>query len=317
MKGFFAFALKIGISGLLLYLAFRSTDLTALLERIRQIDAIWAGAALALTIIQIALVAIRWHRIAALSGVTLNLRDAGRLTFIGAFFNQTLPSTVGGDAVRAWLLARLSGSWKNATFSVLADRAVGLFWLALLVTVCLPWSLQTIDNSLGRATLFSISLAGVGGVIALFLVIRVMGNILLRWRLTRHLVQLMIVLRRALIATRDSVLIGAISIVVHTLTVFTAWLIASSIGATISFGTAFILIPPVILLSAVPISVAGWGVRESAMIAAFSYAGLSPNDGLAISILLGACLFVASAIGGPVWIASGMRAERKPAQGAH
>ena len=47
------------------------------------------------------------------------------------------------------------------------------------------------------------------------------------------------------------------------------------------------MIPPVILISTIPISIAGWGVRESSMIVAFTYAGLAAGDGLIVSILVG------------------------------
>ena len=65
--------------------------------------------------------------------------------------------------------------------------------------------------------------------------------------------------------------------------------------------------PPVLLIATVPISIAGWGVRESGMIAAFAYAGLAESDGLTLSILFGAVNFVIGIVGGIVWISSGFR----------
>jgi glycosyltransferase 2 family protein len=64
---------------------------------------------------------------------------------------------------------------------------------------------------------------------------------------------------------------------------------------------------PVILIATIPVSIAGWGVRESAMVLAFSFAGLAENDGLIVSILYGAATLVVGAIGGIVWISSGYR----------
>ena len=63
----------------------------------------------------------------------------------------------------------------------------------------------------------------------------------------------------------------------------------------------------VLLIATVPISIAGWGVRESSMMAAFAYAGLAESDGLTLSILFGAVSFVIGIIGGIVWISSGFR----------
>ena len=54
-----------------------------------------------------------------------------------------------------------------------------------------------------------------------------------------------------------------------------------------------------------PVSIAGWGVRESSMIMAFAYAGLSQSDGLIVSILFGAASFVVGVVGGIIWIVSG------------
>jgi uncharacterized membrane protein YbhN (UPF0104 family) len=67
------------------------------------------------------------------------------------------------------------------------------------------------------------------------------------------------------------------------------------------------LMPPVLLVATVPISIAGWGVRETSMVVAFGYAGLAPSDGLALSILYGLLSFAVGALGGAVWIASGLR----------
>ena len=53
--------------------------------------------------------------------------------------------------------------------------------------------------------------------------------------------------------------------------------------------------PPVLLIATVPISIAGWGVRESGMIAAFAYAGLAESDGLMLSILFGAAILTLAA----------------------
>jgi hypothetical protein len=65
--------------------------------------------------------------------------------------------------------------------------------------------------------------------------------------------------------------------------------------------------PPVLLIATLPISIAGWGVRESSFMYAFAYAGLAQSDGLAISILFGATSFIVGLVGGIVWIAYGLQ----------
>lgn len=53
-----------------------------------------------------------------------------------------------------------------------------------------------------------------------------------------------------------------------------------------------------------PISIAGWGVREATMMVAFGYAGLAQTDGTVVSILFGAVSFIVGCAGGQVWIFS-------------
>jgi uncharacterized membrane protein YbhN (UPF0104 family) len=78
------------------------------------------------------------------------------------------------------------------------------------------------------------------------------------------------------------------------------------------FGQIFQLVPPVMLITMLPISIAGWGVREATMGLAFGYAGLMTSEGVNISLLYGAVSFIVGLVGGLVWILS----AEKAAQGA-
>ena len=103
-----------------------------------------------------------------------------------------------------------------------------------------------------------------------------------------------------------------LSVLVHCLTVVIAWCVVQSIAAPVLFGQIFQLLPPVILITMLPISIAGWGVREATMGLAFGYAGLMSNEGVNISLLFGAVSFLVGIFGGLVWIFS----PEKAAQGA-
>lgn len=83
-----------------------------------------------------------------------------------------------------------------------------------------------------------------------------------------------------------------------------AWCAVRSVAASAGFEQLFMLIPPIMLITMLPISIAGWGVREATMMVAFGYAGLAQADGTVVSLLFGASSFIAGAIGGLVWILS-------------
>ena len=79
------------------------------------------------------------------------------------------------------------------------------------------------------------------------------------------------------------------------------------VGAPVSFTQILFLMPPVLLIATLPVSIAGWGVRERSFMFAFAHAGLAQTDGLVISILFGAVGFIVGMAGGIVWIAYGLQ----------
>jgi glycosyltransferase 2 family protein len=86
--------------------------------------------------------------------------------------------------------------------------------------------------------------------------------------------------------------------------------VVQSIDTPVVFGRVFQLVPPVMLITMLPISIAGWGVREATMGLAFGYARLMANEGVNVSLLYGAVSFIVGLIGGPVWVFSAEKAAR-------
>ena len=73
--------------------------------------------------------------------------------------------------------------------------------------------------------------------------------------------------------------IFGLSFLIHFLTALAAWCAARSVGANLPLLYSLFLVLPVVLVTVMPISIAGWGVREGAMVAAFGYAGLPQATG--------------------------------------
>jgi hypothetical protein len=306
-RGLLLFAVKVAISLALLYAAVRFVNFGALRERFNRLNYAWIAGTLIVLWLQIALVSLRWQRIAEACGGRVSAGHAARYTLIGSFFSQVLPSTVGGDAARIWLLAKEAGTWKSAIFSVLIDRLAGLIWLAILVLFCLPWSLALIQNPIGRTTLIIIGLAGAAAPIGL-LVLSLLGRTsIARWKAARHVADIAKIAWTVLTSAQTGVAVAVISIAVHCMSVLVLWFCAQAIGSSFTLLNSLFLIPPVLLIAAIPVSIAGWGLRESAMIAAFTYAGLPESDGLLVSVLFGASSFVIGVSGGIAWIFSSNR----------
>src|SRR6202790_1534889 len=178
---------KILISTALLYLALRKVNLSDLVSRINLASLGWIGVAIATTFLQIFVGVLRWREVGAECGAPLATRQAMRFNLIGTFFNQTLPSSIGGDAVRLWLVARGGAGWRAATYSIFVDRAIGLIALAIIIVASLPWSYNLISDPHGRSALLFVDLAALAGGLS-FLVLGVLPwPWLKRWWATHHL----------------------------------------------------------------------------------------------------------------------------------
>jgi uncharacterized membrane protein YbhN (UPF0104 family) len=309
MRKVLTFLLKAAVSGLLLYFALRFVNIGTVASRLSRIAPGWIALVLLALVVQTTLLAVRWQQLVAQCGASLPFTLLLRFSFIGLFFNQTLPSSVGGDAMRIWLTGKLT-NWRTGTYSVFLDRVVGVVVLAGLVIVCLPWTLRLIHDPVGRTALMVIGLGSLGAGLV-FVSLSWEGlRILQRWMPTRHLADVAKIAVRVLRAPSTLLPIIAVSILIHLLTVVAAWAAARSVGADLSLLYALFLVLPVMLVAIVPISIAGWGVREGAMVAAFAYAGLPQADGLIVSLLFGAATLVVSVIGGVIWVLGTERAKQ-------
>lgn len=306
-----AIAVKAAISILLIWFLLDRVDVTKVVARSRTLDVADALLCLAILVIQTGLVTFRWWLVARITDTALSLPAALRILLIGMFFNQTLPSSVGGDAVRVWLVTREGSSLGKAINVVLCDRVLALVVLVGLIGATLPAIYARVEDQAMRAALAT--LVGLGGVglIGFLIAGESLAALLQRWRLTRPFGNLASDFRR--LFTRTAAIAPlALSAIIHALTVLTVMLLAWGLGIQAGFLDGLMIVPTVVLLTTLPISVAGWGVREGAMVAGFGLVGVPADAALALSVLYGLATIVVSLPGGIVWLAGRSRGEPPP-----
>lgn len=312
MRGFLLLTARIVVSAALLYIAFRGINFAAIQSRLSQISPLWVLLAVLATIFQIFLGALRWREISAECGAPLGTGQAFRYNMIGAFFNQTLPSTIGGDAMRLWLVRRTGTDWRAATYSVLVDRAIGLIALALIVVASLPWSYELIRNAHGRLALLLVDVGAISAGLGFLAFGRLPWSWLKKFWPLRHIHACSVIANQVIFNRGSGPKIAVLSLLIHVMAVVIAWCAVRSIAAPAAFEQLFMLVPPIMLITMLPISIAGWGVREATMMVAFGYAGLAQTDGTVVSLLFGASSFIVGAIGGLVWILSAEKTSKIP-----
>jgi uncharacterized protein (TIRG00374 family) len=260
--------------------------------------------------------AARWKTVLVEFHHPLAFADVWRYTVIGMFFNQLLPSGIGGDGLKIWYARRAGLSLGVAIGTVFVDRILGLLGLLLLIIIGLPYllslriagvvatviSISAVLLALGIAAFLSIDhmMAGMAALLRgrmriAFLqrpfVTRVKGGLARTAKDTRRLL-------KALPYGPATILLSLINQIALGLVVL---YLARSMSLSLSPAAAVFLFPPVLLLSMIPISLAGWGIREGAMVLVFSLAGLQADASLSVSVLFGACMFLSGLPGGFMW----------------
>jgi uncharacterized protein (TIRG00374 family) len=294
---------KVMISAALIAFALRGVDIQSVKAQLAQADPATVAIAIVLTTAISVTHAQRWRIVLDCLGWTLRFSAAVRLVLIGYFFNQTLPSIVGGDAFRAWGAHRSEISASAAVSSVIIDRVMALASLLLMITIGLPWLFGLITVPRDRWIVLFV-LAGAALGITCLLVLGRFATTLRRWRVTRLLIPVGAAARAVfgnLRSTAQAVFLTAIAYVGAS---YVAFLLARGIAVDLGFGNSLLLIPLVTLVTVLPISIAGWGLRESAMVVALGLIGVPAIAAFSLSVLYGLVVMAAGLPGGFIWLAT-------------
>jgi uncharacterized protein (TIRG00374 family) len=295
-------ALKLVITVGLLWLLASKIDVSAVVAQLRSIEPRWAVAAIMLMFGQLLLTGIRWYIVGRLVSAAVGLGQAVRLVLIGQFFNQVLPTPVGGDAVRAWLLFRETAPLVPAVVSIICDRVAALVVLIVIVAVTLPLlSYAGLHAPVLEKLAVIASVLTVSGLFFLLFLGEAISETFQRKRLFRPVGILVGNMRTVLFTSVNSILVSALALLVQVIMVLVIVVCAMAMGIHLR-AVHVLLLPLILLVSMFPISFAGWGVRESAMVAGLGFAGISAPEALAISLLFGLTQIVIGVPGGVMWL---------------
>ena len=236
-----------------------------------------------------ALAAYRWQLIMRNLGFGQTFSFYWKSYFKAMFFNQGLPTSIGGDALRVLDVAGNGFRKRDALAGIVIDRMTGLGAVLLLALVAHLVNPGLLPDQVYRPILWLLA-AGLLGFSSLCF----LG--LLPW-LGRYpqLAVLKSLSDRLLQAvSRRRFLLLASSLVVPLLAMLSFFAVGRSLGLQYDLVTYFAIVPPALVLTVVPISIAGWGVREGAMVGLFSLVGADKTVVLMMSLVYGVLLILVS-----------------------
>ncbi|CAN5738718.1 lysylphosphatidylglycerol synthase transmembrane domain-containing protein [soil metagenome] len=268
-------------------------------------------AACLVLVVTLHLSAIRWH-------VVLGSDDPGvmalsKLYFIGWFFSQFLPSSVGGDAARLIGLRQSGTPLARAGSSIVLERLLGLaallVFLAAGVMVFPALARLTAEgSSLGLPTRWLVVGAGVGTVAAL-----VGAVLLLRNERFRRLVQDTFSLWQGFLGSKDRLVWAVVLSFLVQAGYILVWVaIAWGLRLAIPLAVHLFFLPAVSLAALLPVTVSGLGVREGFTVLILAPLGVAVPDAVAYGLLFYGCSVVVGGIGGLVFLRSGLEVRELP-----
>lgn len=293
--------IKLLITIAIFYYLFQRVDFHALFDLLISSHPLWILLALVMQLASTFLAAFRWFEISKHLVFKEHLLFYVKSYFKGSFFNQLLPSSIGGDAVRILDLTHKKYDKKDAFYGVFVDRVVGLVGLLTLNLIASLLFFGTFDRDFSLL-IIGISSLSILGFVALFHLHRI--TFLTKYKFLNLFVRLANRLNKLYASKKLLIKHIAISVVVHLFSVLTLYSLSLSLSLELSFQTMLIAVPPVFLLTIVPISLAGWGIREGAMIGVFMLVGADQTKVLTMSILYGLLLIVSALPGSYIWIKS-------------
>lgn len=299
--------LKASLSLALLAFLLTRVDVRATVDAFRGAEVRYLLAALALYLAGVPLRAYRWQGLLSALHVSVPLRRLTSLYFVGTFFNNLLPTGVGGDVVRAYELNKDGSGAAVAASTVLADRATGLLVLLAMALVSTLFGYRLVSPNL-VLVIAAVSLGSFAGV-----------GVLLwdsLWRkVGRRFPGLRRLLARKGIADfyrflqtyRGRPIVNAllISLIFNVVLIAVNDLIALSMGVRVSLWYFLLFVPLISFSLVLPISVSGLGVRESAYVLLFGQAGVAAPLALAMSLAFYALNIVTGIIGGVIYALQG------------
>jgi uncharacterized protein (TIRG00374 family) len=258
-----------------------------------------------------ALRTIRWDLLLQAVGPRLGLGHLIKLQFIGVFFQQFLPTSLGGDGVRVFYLYRDGIAWEKALGSILVERATGMLMLILMGLIAGVTGYHIYQNS-WILWVLALFLAGmVGGLFFLFservarLVLFILGRLKLN-RLCRVFEQFSRGIRVYRSHPRTLFWVTAISIPFQFLVIWLFYFFSGKLGMSVSFGYFLLFVPILIIVSQAP-TPNGLGVRECTSVLLFTRVGATKEQALLLSLSYALLHFGAGLIGGLFFMVFGGR----------
>ena len=306
---YISYILRFAVAGAALYWAFKpqkqGPGLSETFSLLKDITPIVIAAAILLWLSNQLLFVSRWRLLLRVQSIHIGFWAALRLHFLGVFYNNCLPSTVGGDLLRAWYVTNHTEKKLEAALSVFVDRFVGLSGMIIMAVVCywfIPVEGQQGSQKLSLSFDLMDKLVKYWPilVLALLIITALLGGIALNKRARALIVKacrffwnkglsLIGRIHKAMVVYYNHkiafVFAYVLTFLCQSAVIFGMWLVGRDLGIQCPAKYYFVFFPLAWMIGALPISVGGLGIWEGVLILLFAGVGVEKNQAQALALV--------------------------------
>jgi glycosyltransferase 2 family protein len=249
----------------------------------------------------------RWRMLMRPLMPVLSLGNLFGIYCIGLFFNLTFPTVIGGDVVKMYYAGKPSKSYAQSFAAAFLDRDAGMLAMMIIACVAVITYPVTVPGIPVTIIIWSVFAAFVVGNIAIFTprFHLMITNALHRFHLPRVALKIdMISNAFQIMGKHPAILFGAliISFINQLLVISVTWILALGLRLNLSPSYFLVFVPVITLISMIPISLNGMGLREYSFMSLFGAIGVPHASCIALGVISSIIVILSSLPGGIVYI---------------
>ena len=304
----FKFILKAIISILLLFYIVHDVEFAKIIEAIESANHLILVGAFSLHFLGLLISSVRWQILLKAQKITIHIKDLYKSYLVASFFNHFLPSTVGGDSIRAYDSWKAGENKEKALAVVVLDRFMGLLTLLIFAVVSMLFSQDLGDKISGLTFWIIILTIGAAGIVwfILFPPIKFLATLTRKFKgilskVVGFIYKIAVVFNQFSNYKRELFNAFLLSVVLQLNVVLYYFLISESLNLNITIIDYFLIVPLTIFITMLPISFNGVGLRENALFVFLSPFGIVQFQAIAFAWIEYSMLLILGIIGGLVY----------------
>jgi len=299
VKKLFFILIKVSISIILLLILIQKIEFSNTKELFLGINFFSYIAALFICLLALIIAAYRWFKLNQIININISFSETLKIYFAGLFIGQIMLGALAMDSVRTLSLRKKGFSYKKILLGILYDRLIPILSTLVIIILMIlvnPNAILNMIEAIANLVKIEIIYKNLNYFLILLLIIILTSTIVaLKTKIkTQEIIKYFF---KSSIKPHEWLLLTTNGFIFNILGSIQIYIIAMQFNIDISFYFFVIIYPLIVIIQMIPISFAGWGLRELFLISILSFYGVSPEKAFALSVLLGILGIISSVPG--------------------